>query len=114
MDRRNFITASAAIPLIATGTAVTASIPTDPHPEWLARFRAVVAHWGRLEEKTPEYKSAESEWHGLSDLLRETEAKTPAGLAAQLELAIEENWGPEETYGEEFFAVLLAGARGMS
>ena len=84
MNRRNFLTGSATIPVLAAGAAVGAAV-SDPHPEWLERWQEARARWIEAVENSVEEKELSAEKDRLSDMIMGCDAQTPKGLLAQVE-----------------------------
>ncbi|AUR03199.1 hypothetical protein PhaeoP72_01214 [Phaeobacter inhibens] len=84
MKRRSFLTGSITVPVLGAAIA-TAAVARDPHPDLLRRWRDVEK---RLSG-APDDQRIIDEQTEIERQLMATCAKTPVGMAAQIQFAIE-------------------------
>ncbi|MEK0162725.1 hypothetical protein VWX35_08970 [Phaeobacter sp. A36a-5a] len=93
----------------------------DLHPEWLTQWRENTARWNKTVEGSAEEKQLTEEQDAIERRLMATPATTPAGMAAQIEFALENNLVGEDLKGGMFdgldsnmFASITAGLKKMA
>lgn len=86
--RRNLLGALVGAP-VAAAVPATAAEAEDPHVEWERQVTAVAAEMRAIPRgEGPAYDALWKEWIGLQDQICLTAARTPAGIAAQVRLAL--------------------------
>ncbi|AHD09995.1 hypothetical protein [Phaeobacter gallaeciensis] len=89
MKRRSFLTGSITIPALGVGIAAGAAAK-DPHPEWLDQWRALRADWLLHEDGSDAAERILERGDELERNLMETMPATLAGIAAQIQFALED------------------------
>lgn len=98
---------------------LTAKRAADPHVEWLAEWKQAKADWitAAAKDQTGNSNSAEcmdaqDREYAVADLIIGTEARTDAGLKAQMELLIRDQWDNlVGEYGERFAQFVVNGLK---
>ncbi|AFO86734.1 hypothetical protein D1821_03650 [Phaeobacter inhibens] len=93
----------------------------DLHPEWLTQWRENTARWNKTVEGSAEEKQLTKDQDDIERRLMATPATTPAGMAAQIEFALENNLVGEDLKGGMFdgldsnmFASITEGLKKMA